>query len=375
MKKQILLIGEKYSNNLGDGLICEIAENILQDSKLEIINFDISGRNEYSNVVNEFDLKRENLLYIKSKVKEVLSFIGYNKTGKNFQNIYDKFKKNFDNIILEKKIDTVIFAGGQMFIDTFIYQINYICQYCEINNIDVLFNCCGGGKILNKSLLEETLKLDSIKYISVRDNYEKIEKISKKNVINCYDSVILLSELYKVKKQSKFEYGVGIMFSTLQSPKRQINFWKQMIQTLVDNNIEFKIFTNGSYKDYSFAEFILNELNIDKKIYLMERPKKPIELVNIVLKFDKILSMRLHSMIIAYSYDIPSVSISWDKKINVFFRKIGLNNNCYTLKDKQDKILKHLISLDCNCIDETIKKEICSKIHRNFRYIKKYIAS
>lgn len=373
MKKYILLVGERYSSNLGDGVICQTVEKILKDKDLEIVNIDISGRTGYQEKENGFNLKQENIIYLKANIKKILSFFGYNKAWKNSLYIYKKFKENFHKVVLNKKIDCVVFAGGQMFIDTFIHQINYICQYCEENNIDVIFNCCGGGKILNEYLLKKTLRYNSIKYISVRDNYEKLSKLCNKKIIDSYDSAILSSNMYKLNKKTEFEYGIGIMFSTLQSPKTQIKFWKKMLKTLVNNNVKFKIFTNGSYKDYSFAKFLLNEINLEEKEYLMERPTEPIELIKSILKFKKILSMRLHSMIIAYSYDIPSISISWDDKVNVFFSKIGLENNCYTLKSNQGEIFKRLINMDCECIDEKIKEKICFKINENFENIKNII--
>lgn len=373
MKKKVLLVGEKYSSNLGDGVICEVVENVLQNDDFEVINFDISGRSGYFENVNEFNFKKENLVYIKSKIKKILSIFGYKKMGKNFHNIYEKFKENFDNIVSNKKIDSVVFAGGQMFIDTFIYQIDYICQYCEKNNINIIFNCCGGGKILNESLLKKVLNYKSIRYISVRDNYEKLKILSNKKIINCYDSAILASDIYKINREPEFEYGIGIMFSTLQSPKMQIDFLRKMLNVLIDNNVKFKIFTNGSYKDYSFAKFILSEVNLNEDVYLMERPTTPMELVNIILRFKKILSMRLHSMIIAYSYNIPSISISWDNKVNIFFEKIGLKNNCYTLKSRQEEILEKLFLLDNECINEKIKEKIYSDINNNFKCIKNII--
>ena len=369
MKKHILLVGEKYSSNLGDGVICEVVENIFKSKKFEIINFDISGRTEYSKENNEFNLKKENLMYMKYNLKKVLSFFGYSKNGKNFEKIFRKFKQNFSNIVAKNKIDSVVFAGGQMFIDTFIYQINYICNYCEKNNIDVIFNCCGSGFILNKAVLQNVLNSEAVKYISVRDSYEKLKLLTRKEINDCYDSAILSSKIYKKAIKPKFEYGVGIMFSTLQPPRMQVQFWKKMIKELVNSGVEFRIFTNGSYKDYSFAKYILNKMNLDYKLYLINQPTNPEELINLVLKFQKILSMRLHSMIIAYSYDIPAISISWDKKVNTFFEKIGLKNNCYSLKSNQKEILQAILSLDYNCINKKIKNNINIKICNNFEII------
>ena len=47
----ILLIGERYSNNLGDGVIYDTVENIIKDfavKNLNIICLDISGKSKYT---------------------------------------------------------------------------------------------------------------------------------------------------------------------------------------------------------------------------------------------------------------------------------------------------------------------------------------
>ena len=46
-RKKILIIGEMFSDNLGDGIICEIVQNTLNDFNTEIL--DLSGRIEFNN--------------------------------------------------------------------------------------------------------------------------------------------------------------------------------------------------------------------------------------------------------------------------------------------------------------------------------------
>ena len=46
----VIIIGERYSENLGDAVICETVKNIIQSSfkDAEIDMFDISGRINYN---------------------------------------------------------------------------------------------------------------------------------------------------------------------------------------------------------------------------------------------------------------------------------------------------------------------------------------
>lgn len=371
--KNILLVGEKYSSNLGDGIIYDTVYKLLNNNKYNIINMDISGRTIYENDTNSFSLFKEYKVYIKSLIKKILSFFKYNKMGKNLSKIFGEFKNQFDYLVMNNHIDYVIFAGGQMFIDTFINQIEYICNYCDKNSISVIFNSCGTGNILNEKALEKVLQSNAVKYISLRDGYEKILSYTGKKVFVCCDNAVYCSNTYKFQRRENGICGIGIMFSTLQSPMKQIVFWKKIIKELLKEKIEFKLFTNGSYKDYCFAKYILKKMNLNIEQYLLIQPKEPIQLVKQISSFEKIISMRLHSMIVAYSYNIPSIAICWDYKVNEFFSKIGLKENCYKLNSKTYEIIDHFKRINNDTIDRNIKKELLVEIDNNIKKIKKII--
>lgn len=368
--KTILLIGEKYSSNLGDGIICDTVNYLLKDDNYEVITMDISGRKSFENDCNSFNLIKEYKVYFKTIIKKILNIFGYNKMGKNLSKIFTEFKTNFNKISSNYKFDYIIFAGGQMFIDTFINQINYVCDYATKNNIDIIFNCCGAGIILNKSALARVLNSDAVKYISVRDSYDKLKEYTDKKINLCSDNAVISSQAFVANCKKDNYNGIGIMFSTLQSPLKQVFFWKKLLKKLIKEKINFKVFTNGSYKDYCFAEYLLTSINLDSKQYLLKRPMRPKELVNQITSFKRILSMRLHSMIVAYSFNIPSVAICWDEKINSFFTRIGLKDNCFTLDSNIDKIIEKFEKIDENTINQSIKQEILLEINNNITSIK-----
>lgn len=371
--KNILLIGEKYSSNLGDGIICDTVEFLLKDKNFNIVTLDISGRSSFENDCNSFSLIKEYKVYFKSLIKKGLSILGYNRMGKNLLKIFSDFRKSFDDSVSEMHYDYIIFAGGQMFIDTFIHQINYVCAYGEKNNVKIIFNCCGTGKILNKKVLAEILNSKAVNYISVRDGSDLLKKYTDKDIIKCCDNAVYASYVYDSKKINSYSNGIGIMFSTLQSPLKQIRFWGKVLKKLINDNTEFVLFTNGSYKDYCFAKYLLSIFNLDTKKYLLSRPVTSEELVSQISSFDKILSMRLHSMIVAYSFDIPSIAICWDNKVKSFFSEIGLSNNCYTLDSNVNVIIKKLNKINKDTIDEKIKQNKLIEIKNNINSIKKIV--
>lgn len=371
--KKILIVGEKYSENLGDGVICDTVCNYYNnDYILKII--DLSGRVTWTNSNNYFSLKKEMFSYLKRYIKIILNFFKYKKYGKNLTKIINDFNILFDNTVNEFNPDVILFAGGQLFNDTFINQINYICKYADKNNIKVVFNSIGYGNLLSNNLLKSILNSDSVEYISVRDNYKIISELTSKNIIDNYDSAIICRNYYKTSINNSKCLGIGIMYSPKQSPHKQIKFWNSFIKLLSKNNIDFKLFTNGSTHDQSFAEYILKKNNLDKNKYLVTKPNKPEELINIINSFNSIISMRLHSLIIAYSYNIPSLSITWDNKVNTFFEKIGCKNRCLSFRLEEEKILDFIKNYNNYNYDENIKRKIVLSTIENLNTIKDIIS-
>jgi polysaccharide pyruvyl transferase WcaK-like protein len=125
--------------------------------------------------------------------------------------------------------------------------------------------------------------------------------------------------------------------------------------------IKWKIFTNGTHKDYEFAKHILlkmcyssNQIN-----FLIQRqPKNPKDLVEIISGFKGIISFRLHSHIVAYSLKVPGVGIVWDNKVSFFYSSINRNDSCFKLNNDIGTIIDKLDENIChNFENKTLKKQ------------------
>lgn len=373
--KKVLIVGEIYSGNLGDGVICEVVNNFFS-KQFETRYFDLSGRDNFiknNNLVDDFYIFNEQKNYLKSKIKKILFKLGYKKNGKNLNEIVKKANDKFDLLVRNYQPDIILFAGGQMFIDSFINQIEYICKYAEKNNIKVIFNACGIGNISSLIRLKLTFENQAVSYISVRDGFKICRSICSKTIVDTYDTAIIANKFYNIISTNRTKLGVGIMLSSLHPVKKQIKFWKNILNDLKGTNIEFKVFTNGSIKDQKFAKYLIKEVGLDSEVYLLEKPCTPNELINTINSFESILSMRLHSLIIAYSLNIPVISISWDEKVDTFFRKINREELCYKLFDDSSLITDDLEQKITKEYDDDIKKNIISTIENNLNNILKKI--
>ena len=334
---KILLIGERYSPNLGDGVIYDTVEYICKDiyKDVSFVCLDISGNNNF---------KTNNSL-IGASVKLKLRFL--RKIMSSFKR-YMFIKRNINNIDFSD-IDGAIFVGGQLFSEYFSRQIYIISKKLNKLNIPVIFNCCGLGKndkLRNRNYISKSINFKNVKALSLRDNYDLFisqYKINNIKIELTMDPVLELSKYYNIKDKKNYIVGIGLMEPKLFSHNK-INLDRDKYFQLVDNivsilnecGIKYEFFCNGSLDDYNFInEFVMKyNYSIEK---IANCPKKPIELINLVSKYNKIISFRLHSHIIANSYNIPSIGFCWDNKVTDY----GKNINCD----------KYFLDLTNECID------------------------
>ena len=187
----------------------------------------------------------------------------------------------------------------------------------------------GGGVIpRTEKLLRKMFAFPKVDSISVRDSYEKVQKLidDPAKLNETFDAAINCSRFYPASPQQNIDFGIGCISS--ESSMKDV---LEIIQNISRKGYKWKLFTNGNINDYNAARKILTELGLSDNIdaYLFERPTRPAELIQHITSFRYIISFRLHSLIIASSFGIPSAGIVWDNKIIEFYKKIGFENRCY----------------------------------------------
>ncbi|HFU4116543.1 TPA: polysaccharide pyruvyl transferase family protein [Streptococcus suis] len=350
---KILLIGETYSSNLGDSLICQSVEWIISNFSDAIIeHMDLSGRVGFLSD-QHFDGKNEEIVKLnvfKNYVKQcsLVNFV----LGKKHSQLLLKQNKDFYNEKLKKPYDLVIFAGGQLFLDYFIPSIHYIVNLLDKKQVPIIFNACGVGKLSkrNSIKLKESLLKTSVISVTSRDDVNYLNNLLNENsyVKSIFDPAIVSSRMYQiVKKPSKF-IGLGVMWVEHFSVEQMVNFWQRIICELDSRNIAWKLFTNGGEKDYQLCNILLKKLSLyeKKSDYLLERPTNPKEFVEQVSSFNRIISFRLHSLIASYSLGIPSVAVEWDNKVRQFYDKIHLPHAVFSISANAAVVVDTITGID-----------------------------
>lgn len=349
---KILIIGERYSENLGDPVICETVYNIVSNTykNAQIDFFDISGKINY----NEYYKIKENRLSGLLNLLIVDIFI--KKINSNYYNLYSsdrvRYKRTiefYNEYYKDKKYDIAIFAGGALFMDYFSGLIYYLVKKLNKNKTKIIFNACGMGKLSNNSiaLLKKTFNRPMVKYISLRDSYLRfIQLFETKCVVEeTYDIALNCNRIYCKSNKLQAEFGIGI----ISLPEYYDN-QKDLVQKFYYSNYSWKLFTNGAPWDQEIACSILKELGIDNSEmdkYIVPRPIYPQELVNTITSFNTVISYRMHSQVIATSFLMPCYGFVWDKKVIEFFNKINCSERCFN-PNEIDKCLKQLLKSKTN---------------------------
>lgn len=369
--KNILLIGEWKSPNLGDSVLCNCCYKYIEKELPEhnLIKFDLS-----------FGINPSHSQYwLYDKLGRLLSIL-YRLSRKSLSNLTLSLSNLRSKIFLKSSfkqlphIDYIIFCGGQIFLDYFTYCISEIVLYAESKKIPIIWNACGGSELssLSTKILNRCINSPMTKLISVRDNISDFKRINPKAKL-VPDTAVLVSETYSYSNRQKNLIGLGVMSYNLikERLKESVSendvlvFWSNLIAKIEKAGLEWQFFTNGDPGDYNTALQFLQQLgykNINS--HICDKPSSDCELVNLVSKFDAIVSFRLHSHIIAYSLGIPSYGLAWDPKVIDFFALSNRQKYCSSLGElNPDKAFDFI-----SCKEKSISQSLLIETAKQHMY-------
>ena len=313
---KIILIGEHYSSNLGDAVISTCFQSFLIENNLKYELLDLSGRKGFQQSLSSVDASK-----LKKKIKENR----FLKTAINIFHSYKLFSKYKINKCDEETI--AIYDGGSLFMDYFAPRQYFLNRVLYRNSVCVNYLGCGMGKIdslINKCLLYRAVNFKNVKTILLRDSVELFYRTFRKEAKPTEDIALLSSVYFNRSIQNKSQKIIGIGFICLHKKfnEKFSDFILSLIEELEEKKIEWQIFTNGAPEDYYFAKCFYESYTF-KYGSLAKKPERTQDLINNITSYDRLVTCRLHSAIIAYSYQIPAMAIIWSSKIEEFYRKIG----------------------------------------------------
>ncbi|MBW8011457.1 MAG: polysaccharide pyruvyl transferase family protein [Chloroflexi bacterium] len=377
--KRIVIAGETYSSNLGDGVIFETLSHLftLADQSILVSPLDISGRVSWA----EAELKDA------SNIKNN-RFMGQLSTASALGlTIRNSLRTNPDWIPILNEAELLVIGGGKLLMDhrlNFPVKLNNLRRAANRFGVPVHFSACGVGENwspiavwLFKRLLSQAVT------ISLRDNQSQKRLAELIPGIACsvtFDPGMWAADVYGPNTTPQDEQVIGLGVIHLQDvnfyrPAKAalletdlLDAWLGIISVFHNQGIKFEIFTNGNPDDYEFAHGLFRAVQTKLSIpcKLATRPTKPIDLARGISKYSGVIASRLHANIIAASYQIPSIGLVWDEKIRAFYNSIHRPRNVFPLIDFiPEKVIEVLLDsirtgVDAAMVERAKKRALLS---------------
>lgn len=314
-------------------------------------------------------------------INKSLSWAKNTRLGNKARRYYQKIKK-FDLSSYEEKIkqaDVLIIGGGNMIFDLDEFSLSAIrfdkfIKIAKKYNKKVFAISLGIGPFQTKQQeLEAVKSLSKCDYITFRDQasldiFNKYKKGSFSSYLSIDPVFLLPNQTKKIENEDKI-IGLNIINSKLigdnvQEYEKVINEYAELADRLT-KKIDVKIILfSTELSDYPAVYDVYDKLRSNEKIkvcYITEIDG----LLDLYSSFSLLIGTRMHSMIIAFTQQIPIIGFSWQKKVEAMFEIIDSKECLFNYNEigvKTDEIIflcqKKLTDLNYE------KEQIVSKLKK-----------
>lgn len=221
-------------------------------------------------------------------------------------------------------------------------------------------------------MLSKYLNYPIVKYISTRDDIRtlKDEYINRRNstpIVKVSDPVILCSKLFSINAKPNSMIGIGLIRDNIfqdykvdAHPDILYNFYCTLAEELDKWGLKYEFFTNGLKEDLNIIHIIEKKLNRSIQVRV---PNNVIELLSIIASYRGIITARMHSCIVAYSFNIPAVAMNWNNKVSMWFNNINKADCCFDLdKLVPSAMIEKMLELE----SKGYEKEVRDKLEKEY---------
>ncbi len=343
MGENIVIAGETFSSNLGDGIIADTMSYIIREivPQQKTVKLDISGRLDFSKSQHRLstDKLRKSKKYFESW-QELAKWKLVRR--RRCEGVWQPILQNASKLII---------GGGQLLMDNalnFPLKIHHLANVAWAQDIPFHFFSCGVGSTWSRGAanrFEDALR--RARSISVRDTVsaKRLERFVSipQHVTVTSDPAVWASDVYgRVRCDRDTTNLIGLGVISPEEIRRRLlkdgnswdegewlKFWADLISILHKQNKEVELFVNGSRADFEFACQIEAYLK-DKSMFchVSSCPITPKMLARKISGYSGIIASRLHANIVSFSYGIPTVGLVWDDKVKAFYQETHRHDLC-----------------------------------------------
>ena len=406
--KKIVIAGLMMDTNLGEELYPHCLKYLLLESADFEINFrdlDFYGRAVRCELNTAREKRKEltgtqNLNFFQKSVIKFVNGICYriNQKERAKHVVWTLNPNNRDRLYAYyaeclKDADLLVFGGGGIIECSsnhdYHHYVGTILEIADEKNIPTVFNSVGlvvdKRHMLGWNIMKQALNRSCVKAMTCRDGTDWINQ-------NLYDgrifaselpcSAIFASEAYHIAKDTTSRIiGIGLIrgsiFTSYGNPVSQDNLldlYEQIVRKVLEMGYDCCIFTNGYSQDIQFGQLLAERLSKSEHISYALQPENGEELVRTIASFKAMITARLHSIITAYSLNVPAVGITWTAKVSDFLNLVGRPENAVPMeKLNADNIITALEQAMQKGYDlehrNALKKRIRNKVAEMLTYL------
>jgi polysaccharide pyruvyl transferase WcaK-like protein len=334
------LFNLKFSQNLGDGIIAECLERALTASMpgLAPVSIDLGGRERF--VQHAPLLNRHRLLSLIERLPQAIRArimpLALNLLVRS--RYVPRWRKHL------KGCQSAVIGGGALLTDTdqnFPIKLQNALTLCSQQGIPVAISHVGatsGWSAEGRKRVYEALQATRVIGLTVRDplsidNWQAtFGNLGLAPPHVALDPGLLSAETYgsdEAARQLNDQPRVGVCIthpmvlrlhgegfhdSTLLSA-----WFRELLRRLHAAGNRVALFSNGSVEDHAFIQTVLDGHELREAIEVAPAFRTPGELARYISTLNCVVAHRLHACIAAYSYRVPSIGLTWDKKLDSFF--------------------------------------------------------
>jgi polysaccharide pyruvyl transferase WcaK-like protein len=336
----------KYSPNLGDGLIAECLEQAIKElaamQDLEIKSIDLAGRICFTRGDTGRVVTLKLLDQLPAPLRRAAVFFP---SQYKLHNIWMPHYRQ-----MSKAANAIIVGGGNLFSDAdlnFPTKLNAALKIVSETNLPIAIYGVGVSENWTPKgvdLLRKGLNRSNIRYVAVRDHLSKIHfdhffsEAAGMAADVVYDPALLVSKFRpKIYSQSRPQVvGINITsaiavryHSTLKPTDDELADWYiKLCRGMSAAGHSVALFTNGSPEDDAFLAQLKPVMITIPRLEICQI-SNPYELSDLISRFSLLIAHRMHSIVSAYSYQVPVIPLAWDTKIKSLLEMLNLQITIY----------------------------------------------
>lgn len=342
MAKRIAIVGVPFSSNVGDGVIADCLSWGLRtaDESLQVVKVDLAGRTAFVDT-SESGVLKHVFTRVPVRLQPLLTYAHFGLLRRK------KLRQHFERAL--EGTTAMVLGGGNLIADV---QLNFPIKIAILSEA---LERSGGGTAqlyavgvggtwsdLGRRLFIGAMRRMGVSGVSVRDQRSVglwgryFTEPTGTVAAEVWDPGIIASDVWPqpVKQRTNKLVGIGVISqkalnldSNSDVPHvASVDMYRDMVQRLFASGHDVLMFTNGSPEDEEALQEVrlMVAPSVDKdRLTFAPRPRDAVDLAVTVSGCDAIVAHRLHALIVAHSYALPTVALEWDPKVNAFMAKAG----------------------------------------------------